>query len=100
MTLDEINELLRPSGATYGVLGKTKDHEQDPQFLDTETLVPLEHESFTQLLTVNSPFKIEGEDKISFRRAPHIGENTSEILSEMGIDEEAQKILIKKGVIA
>ncbi len=100
MTLDEINQLLRPSGATYGVLGKTKDHEQDPQFLDTETLVPLEHESFGQLLTVNSPFKIGGEDKISFRRAPHIGENTSEILSEMGIDEEAQKKLIKKGAIA
>ena len=43
---------------------------------------------------------IEGEDKISFKRAPHIGENTSEILSEMGIDEETQKTLIKKGVIA
>ena len=100
MTLDEINELLRPSGATYGVLGKTTDHEQDPQFLDTETLVPLEHESFSELLTINSPFKIKGEDKISFKRAPHIGENTSEILSEMGIDEETQKTLIKKGVIA
>ena len=100
MTLDEINELLRPSGATYGVLGKTTDHENDPQFLDTETLVPLEHESFSELLTINSPFKIKGEDKISFKRAPHIGENTSEILSEMGIDEETQKTLIKKGVIA
>jgi formyl-CoA transferase len=100
MTLDEINKLLRPSGVTYGVLGKTTDHEKDPQFLDTETLVPLEHESFSELLTINSPFQIDGEDKISFKRAPHIGENTSEILSEMGVDEETQKTLMEKGVIA
>ena len=100
MTLDEINKLLRPSGVTYGVLGKTTDHKHDSQFLDTETLVPLEHESFSGILTINSPFRIEGEDKIPFKRAPHIGENTSEILSEMGINEETQKTLIKKGVIA
>ena len=100
MTLDEINKLLRPSGVTYGVLGKITDHKHDSQFLDTETLVPLEHESFSGLLTINSPFRIEGEDKIPFKRAPHIGENTSEILSEMGINEETQKTLIKKGVIA
>jgi formyl-CoA transferase len=100
MTLDEINKLLRPSGVTYGVLGKTTDHEYDQQFLDTETLVPLEHESFSKLLTVNSPFQIEGEDKILFKRAPRIGENTSEILTEMGMDEETQRTLNEKGVIA
>ncbi|HJL95495.1 MAG TPA: CoA transferase [SAR86 cluster bacterium] len=100
MTLDEINKLLRPSGVTYGVLGKTTDHENDPQFLETKTLVPLEHESFSELLTINSPFHVEGEEKIPFKRAPTIGEHTSEILSEMGLDVEVQKDLIKRGVIS
>ncbi len=100
MTLDEIDKLLRHSGATYGVLGRTTDHEDDPQFLETETLVPLEHESFSSLLTVNSPFQIEDEKKVSFKRAPHIGENTSEILLDMGIDEETQKSMKEKGVIS
>ncbi len=100
MSLEEVDKLLRPSGATYGVLGRTTDHEFDPQFTETKTLVPLEHESFSKLLTVNSPFQIKDEKKVNFIRAPHIGENTSEILLEIGIDKENQETLIKKGVIS
>ena len=54
--LKEVDELLRNSAVTYGVLGRTTDHREDSQFLETETLVPLEHESFEKLYTVNSPF--------------------------------------------
>ena len=64
--LKEVDELLRNSAVTYGVLGRTTDHREDSQFLETETLVPLEHESFEDLYTVNSPFNIVGENKINF----------------------------------
>ena len=63
--LKEVDELLRNSAVTYGVLGRTTDHREDSQFLETETLVPLEHESFEDLYTVNSPFNIVGENKIN-----------------------------------
>lgn len=86
-TLKEINELLRNSGVTFGVLGKTTDHREDKQFLETKTLVPLEHESFDNLLTVNSPFVIEEENKIEFTRAPKVGEHTREVLIEMGYQD-------------
>ena len=86
-TLNEVNELLRDSGVTFGVLGRTTDHREDKQFLETETLVPLEHESFDNLLTINSPFVIEGEKKIAFSRAPDVGEHTKEVLTSMGYEE-------------
>ncbi len=86
-TLNEVNELLRDSGVTFGVLGRTTDHREDKQFLETETLVPLEHESFDNLLTINSPFVIEGEKKIAFSRAPAVGEHTKEVLTGMGYEE-------------
>ena len=84
--LKEVDELLRNSAVTYGVLGRTTDHREDSQFLETETLVPLEHESFENLYTVNSPFHIVGEKKINFSRAPKIGEHTEQVLAEMGYE--------------
>ena len=84
--LKEVDELLRNSAVTYGVLGRTTDHRGDSQFLETETLVPLEHESFEDLYTVNSPFNIVGENKINFSRAPKIGEHTEQVLTEMGYE--------------
>ena len=86
-SLDEINELLRNSGVTYGVLGKTTDHRDDEQFLETKTLVPLSHESFENLLTINSPFTIQDENKIDFSRAPNVGEHTKEVLENMGYSD-------------
>jgi len=84
--LKEVDELLRNSAVTYGVLGRTTDHREDSQFLETETLVPLEHESFENLYTVNSPFHIVGEKKINFSRAPKIGEHTEQVLAKMGYE--------------
>ena len=86
-SLDQINELLRNSGVTYGVLGKTTDHRDDKQFLETKTLVPLSHESFENLLTINSPFTIQDESKIDFSRAPNVGEHTREVLENMGYSD-------------
>lgn len=87
-TLTEIDNLLRNSGVTYGVLGRAIDHKDDKQFIETETLVPIEHESFDDLLTVNSPFVIDQEPKVDFVRAPKIGEHTKEILEAMGYKKQ------------
>ena len=98
-TLNEINDLLRNAGVTYGVLGKTTDHKNDTQFLETETLVKLKHEGFEDLLTINSPITIKGEKKKASYRAPAVGEHTREVLDEMGIDKATQDKLHDEGAI-
>ena len=98
-SLKEIDELLRNSGVTYGVLGRTTDHREDLQFLETETLVPLDHESFNKLYTVNSPFHIQGEKKINFSRAPKIGEHTKQVLELLGYGESELEKLKKENSI-
>ena len=98
-SLKEIDELLRNSGVTYGVLGRTTDHREDLQFLETETLVPLDHESFDKLYTVNSPFHIQGEKKINFSRAAKIGEHTKQVLELLGYGESELEKLKKENSI-
>ena len=97
--LNVIDNLLRDSGVTYGVLGRTTDHAHDKQFLETETLVPLEHESFENLMTINSPFRIEEEEKVEFSRAPKVGEHTKEVLKEMGFkDTDLEELKKNKSI--
>ena len=98
-TLNEINDLLRNSGVTYGVLGRTTDHKNDTQFLETETLVKLKHEGFEDLLTINSPITIKDEKKKEAYRAPAVGEHTREVLDAMGIDKATQDKLHDEGAI-
>ena len=97
--LTVIDNLLRDSGVTYGVLGRTTDHAHDQQFLETETLVPLGHESFENLMTINSPFRIEEEEKVEFSRAPKVGEHTKEVLKEMGFkDTDLEELKNNKSI--
>ena len=96
---EQINSVLRESGVTYGFIGKITDCKNDEQFLETETLVPMEHEKMPGLLTVNSPIKISDEKKKQPYSAPVLGEHTREILKELGFKEEKINNLKQRGAI-
>ena len=96
---DEINSLLKESGVTFGLIGKITDCKDDEQFLQTETLVPMEHEKMPGLYTIDSPIKIVDEPKKQPYRAPILGEHTKEILQKIGMKEDKIDELKKKGAI-
>ena len=96
---DQINSVLRESGVTYGFIGKITDCKNDEQFLETETLVSMNHEKMPGLLTINSPFKISDEPKKQPYRAPILGEHTQEILKELGFKKDKMINLKERGAI-
>ena len=96
---EEINSLLKESGVTFGFIGKITDCKDDEQFLQTETLVPMEHEKMPGLYTIDSPIKIVDEPKKQPYRAPILGEHTQEILKEIGMKEDKINELKEKGTI-
>ena len=96
---DQINFALRESGVTYGFIGKISDCKNDKQFLETETLVSMNHEKMPGLLTINSPFKISDEPKKQPYRAPILGEHTQEILKELGFKKDKMINLKERGAI-
>ena len=95
----EINSLLKESGVTFGFIGKITDCKDDEQFLQTETLVPMEHEKMPGLYTINSPINIVDEPKKQPYRAPILGEHTKELLKKIGMKEDKIDELKKKGAI-
>ena len=95
----EINSLLKGSGVTFGFIGKITDCKDDEQFLQTETLVPMDHEKMPGLYTIDSPIKIVDEPKKQPYRAPILGEHTQEILKEIGMKEDKIDELKEKGAI-
>ena len=90
---------MRESGVTYGIIGKITDCKEDEQFLQTETLVPMEHEKMPGLYTINSPINIVDEPKKQPYRAPILGEHTQEILKKIGMKEDKISELKEQGAI-
>lgn len=68
-------------GITFGVTGTLEDIPDDLQMREAGALVPYADGA---MLTVNSPFTIDGVEKAKPRAAPAIGQHSEEILREAG----------------
>jgi crotonobetainyl-CoA:carnitine CoA-transferase CaiB-like acyl-CoA transferase len=59
----------------------------DPQINSRNMIVPTIDEKGRCVMTSGSPFKMSKSDLRPTTRAPHLGEHTNEVLSELGIDK-------------
>ncbi len=62
-----------------------------------QILVPFDNDT---VLTVASPISVEGQDKVSPRRPPTVGQHTDEVLSEAGYDAATIVKLRADGAVA
>lgn len=81
-TFDHWRDVLSAGGVTFGIVGQIYDHLGDPQ-IEANGLFP-EIVDGLGLRTVDSPFRVSGEDKTQPRMAPEIGEHSRAILEEFG----------------
>lgn len=87
---------LDAAGITFGVTGRLEDIPDDEQMRAAGALVPY---GDGEILTVSSPFTIDGLTKEPARPAPEIGEHGEEILRELGYDAAAIAALRKSGAV-
>jgi formyl-CoA transferase len=52
------------------------------------------------VLTVTSPISVEGQEKVSPRRPPAVGQHTDEVLREAGYDAAMIESLRADGAVA
>jgi len=95
--LADWRERLDRAGVTFGVVGTTEDMLHDEQMRAAGVLVPFEDGSG---LTISSPMRLEGVTQVAPRRAPGIGEHSTQVLRDAGFDDEEIRGLLETRVVA
>lgn len=96
-TLKEWTERLRAFDVTFGPVAEMKDIFDDEQAKANGVFVPF---ADSELMTVTSPFWVDGYDKPKPKSAPRVGEHTDEILSRLGYDTEKQGALREAKIVS
>jgi crotonobetainyl-CoA:carnitine CoA-transferase CaiB-like acyl-CoA transferase len=92
----EWREILDAAGLIFGIVADMDEISEDAQILASEGLVPFTDGSS---LTVNSPFWIDGQEKVKPRRAPAVGEHSDDILREAGYSDAEIRAMRADGVV-
>jgi formyl-CoA transferase len=93
-------EALDREHTTFGVVQTISEIAKDPQLIANDIIRPIEgaNEASGEF-TVDSPIKIQSEDKVRPRPAPRLGQHSIEILQEMGYKLADILLLAHEGVI-
>jgi crotonobetainyl-CoA:carnitine CoA-transferase CaiB-like acyl-CoA transferase len=94
--LAEWRTSLDTAGLVFGIVAEMDDIRSDEQMYAAGALVPYADGSG---YTVNSPFWIEGQEKVAPRRAPALGAHSEEVLRDAGFAEAEIARLRAEGVI-
>ncbi|MEU9208408.1 CoA transferase [Streptomyces sp. NPDC048415] len=85
-SLAEWRELLDAAGLTYGVVQTLDECAQDPQLHANRVFVPIDDGSDDPHLTIDSPVRLDQEQKVRPGPAPDLGEHTESVLRDLGFD--------------
>ncbi|MFJ8503611.1 CaiB/BaiF CoA transferase family protein [Streptomyces avermitilis] len=85
-SLAEWREVLDLAGLTYGVVQTLNECAQDPQLLANRVFVPIDDGSDEPHLTIDSPVRLDQEQKVRPGPAPDLGEHTESVLRDLGFD--------------
>jgi crotonobetainyl-CoA:carnitine CoA-transferase CaiB-like acyl-CoA transferase len=84
----------------YGVVQVPDEIVKDPQLLANDIIVRIDDGSTTPRYTVNSPVTIREVPKVAPRLAPGLGENTVEVLRDLGFGPAHIDDLLAASVVA
>jgi crotonobetainyl-CoA:carnitine CoA-transferase CaiB-like acyl-CoA transferase len=89
----EICESLDAFGVPVARINSLDEVHEDPQVKHAGSLVETRHPVVGAMRYPRPPFHFEGQTSFPERHAPFLGDNTREILSELGIEESEIKRL-------
>lgn len=83
----------------HTIVSTYEEAANDLQKEANDIVVPLDHPEFGKMRTINSPFEVQGSQKIKAGPAPDLGEHSNELLSELGYSTEEISTLRESGVL-
>ena len=98
-TLAEWEDALATLEGVWAPLKSPDEVIEDPQALDNGFVTPVNYSDGGQYLTGASPAQFDGRPIGALRAAPAHGENTDEILREMGLTDSQISGMRERGII-
>ena len=91
---------LGREGLVFESIAELHEVIEDPQVRAIGTFGEIDHARAGRIETVNAPFRIAGADVTIRGPAPEVGQQTAEILRELGVPDSEVADLERDGVIA
>lgn len=98
-TRDEWFQILTESGCTSGAAKEFSEVVNDPQLNARGMIWDLEHPTEGRVRQLGSPILVDGKQATFRRFAPAPGENTKEILTELGYGTSEIDVLLSSGAV-
>ncbi|MGB5098479.1 MAG: CoA transferase [Porticoccaceae bacterium] len=95
----EWRQRLRNQGITFSVVATMEEVIDDPQALQNDMFIKVEGHTHGRGRAVNSPFWIQGSDKVPAHLGSELGADSGAILRELGYAEDRISELAEQGVI-
>jgi crotonobetainyl-CoA:carnitine CoA-transferase CaiB-like acyl-CoA transferase len=99
-TTEEWMTELEPLGIFCAKVKTLVEAAEDEQLQANGMLVEMEHRSAGKLRLLGTPVRLHGTPPVTREFAPELGENTPEVLKELGYTEEAIAALERAGVVS
>jgi crotonobetainyl-CoA:carnitine CoA-transferase CaiB-like acyl-CoA transferase len=96
-TRDEALAAMREAGATVGPIYNIDDAVKDPHFREREIIVDVEDAELSTLPMHNIVPRLSATPGVWRRPAPLLGEHTTMLLREIGIDDESIAAIVAGG---
>ncbi|MBL4783126.1 MAG: CoA transferase [Porticoccaceae bacterium] len=96
---DEWRERLREYKITFSVVATFEDVIDDAQALENDMFIDVEGHNYGRGQAVNSPFWIDGSDKVPAHIGSALGADGREILSDLGYEASSIQQLTEQGVL-
>ncbi|MGE0729068.1 MAG: CaiB/BaiF CoA transferase family protein [Acidimicrobiia bacterium] len=94
----EWGERFDAEGLIWAPVNDLADVVEDPHLRATGAFATVEHPAVGSFETTNVPFTFHGADVGVRGRAPEVGQHTTAVLDELGIDADEQAALRRAGV--
>ncbi|MCU1668827.1 MAG: L-carnitine dehydratase/bile acid-inducible protein [Blastococcus sp.] len=97
--LADWRKLFDAAELTYGVVQTVEETANDPQLEAIRALVPVEDSGTRRYNTIDSPVRLNQEQKVPAGPAPDLGQHTDGVLGELGFDATGIENLRTAGAI-
>jgi crotonobetainyl-CoA:carnitine CoA-transferase CaiB-like acyl-CoA transferase len=98
-TSDEWIPLLEAQDILVAPMRTTAEALTDPQLAVNDLIIEVEHDTLGKMRHVGPPLRLAGTPATAHRAAPLLGEDSQQVLRDMGWSQEEVAALVERGIL-